>query len=143
MSFSSTKIVWDHSYSTGHIATDLQHQILIDIFNDLIDTLETDEAVENFFSILDRLQHYAEWHFHREEKCMLEYHCPASEVNKIAHLSFVHKITEFREKSNNTVTIDIVHQLYHELSQWIVNHIKKVDCTLNECVNEYDFNKEP
>ena len=143
MSFSSAKIVWDHSYSTGHIATDLQHQILIEIFNDLIDAIETDEAVEKFFTILDRLQHYAEWHFHREEKCMEEYHCPVSEVNKTAHLSFVRKIAEFREKSNDTITIDIIHKLHHELSQWIIHHIKKVDCTLNECVNEYDFNNTP
>ena len=143
MSLSSTKIVWDHSYSTGHIATDLQHQILIDIFNDLIDVIDTDEAEQHFFIILDRLQHYAEWHFQREEQCMLEYHCPASEVNKTAHMSFVRKIMEFRQQSDEKVTLDIVHQLYHELSHWIVNHIKKVDCTLNECVNEYDFNNKP
>lgn len=138
MSSVSTKIVWDKSLSTGHKATDLQHQILIDILNELIVSLETDKAEEKFFTILDRLQHYAEWHFHREEKCMLEHQCPVSDVNKVAHMTFLRKILDFREKSNTGVTMDLVRSLYTELSSWFINHIKKVDCTLNECVNEYD-----
>jgi hemerythrin len=143
MGTASAKIIWDKSLSTGHKATDLQHQILIDILNELIVALETDKAEEKFFTILDRLQHYAEWHFHREEKCMEEYHCPASEENKIAHMNFLRKVLEFRERSNKGITIELVRNLYDELSGWLVNHIKKIDCTLNECVDEYKFNNKP
>ncbi len=139
----SEKIVWDSSFSTGHKATDLQHQILIDILNELIVVLETEHVEEKFIHVLDRLQHYAEWHFHREEKCMMEYQCPASEENKIAHMNFLRNILTVREKSRDGISIELVRELYDDLSNWLVNHIKKVDCTLNECVNDYQFKKIP
>lgn len=140
-SISAKKIVWDGSLSTGHKSTDLQHQILIDILNELIAVLETDNVEEKFIHVLNRLQHYAEWHFHREEKCMIEYRCPSSEVNKLAHMNFLRNILTVREKSREGVSIELVKELYNELSNWLINHIKKVDCTLNECVNEYEFKK--
>jgi hemerythrin len=74
-------------------------------------------------------------HFAEEEKLMEENHCPTAMLNKEQHLIFINKISAFKtrfEVENASVSLTIA--VVHELTDWIINHIMKVDIKLKECI---------
>lgn len=133
---SSLRISWDDSLLTGNRAVDVQHRYLIDIINELADTIEAGRASTDLGKILNLAKHYAEWHFGREEMCMDRVRCPAAEANKKAHAYFVEVFEgfqrEFRESGGSE---EIARRMYTTLTDWLVNHIKKTDGQLRECAH--------
>jgi hemerythrin len=125
------KIVWDDSFNTGEPSVDLQHRYLIKTINELAEAIETGRGKEAINEILVVTQFYAEWHFQHEEGCMERYKCPMAAANKHAHAVFIENFKRFRadfEKSG--ATDDLAARMYAELSDWLVNHILKVDQAL-------------
>lgn len=132
----SLKIAWDESLSTGHRATDVQHKYLIDIINELAGAIEKGEAAGVVKTILNLLRFYTEWHFEREELCMVRYKCPAAEINKRAHGQFLETFLRFEsEYRHSGGSEDIATRMYQELTDWLVRHIKGVDGQLAPCVH--------
>lgn len=132
----SLKLQWSDALNTGNRATDVQHKYLVDIINELAEAIETGKAAQNVKKILNLLQYYTEWHFEREEKCMHKYQCPAAAHNKDQHRVFIETFLKFKEEfSTSGGSEDIAMRMYTTLTQWLVNHIQKVDVQLGPCVH--------
>ncbi|MFN8458011.1 MAG: bacteriohemerythrin [Anaerolineae bacterium] len=128
-------IAWDDSMSSGILKVDEQHQELISQMNALVKAMSQGHGRDTIEQILDFLTEYALSHFGYEEECMSKYHCPAAAKNKQAHQQFVEIFLNLRER----IRRDGPSPMYavearHVLSNWLVNHIGRVDKQLKPCV---------
>lgn len=129
------KISWSDALATGNRAIDVQHKYLIDIINDLADLIESGGSASRIRNILNLLQHYTEWHFHREELCMERARCPAASLNKAAHEEFIRTFVAFRkEYAEQGGEEGFARRMYDELTRWLVNHIQRVDGQVTPCM---------
>lgn len=121
------RVEWDDSLTTGHALVDGQHQELIAIFNEYVDSsLEArdDAVIEN---LLIRLCDYASTHFAQEEALMHGSGYPADRV--AAH------IEEHRMLSERTRQLILAHRTGEDsvvsmtalLRDWLAEHIHAVD----------------
>lgn len=126
---------WDDALSTGDETLDNQHKYLVETLNTLGEAINKGHSVDIIGRILGRLRFYAGWHFGREEECFETYHCPAAEKNKQAHTIFIEKFDQiyenFHEASGSS---EFALKIHEEISDWIVNHIMKVDGELYPCI---------
>lgn len=130
------QLTWDETLTTGDMEIDTQHKFLIDTFNDLGDAIQHGSGMGSISKILGVLRQYADWHFAKEEDCMESFHCPAAKVNKIAHEVFIEKTSRYQmeyELSGSSKNLAL--HIHADLSDWIVNHIMKVDGQLYTCIH--------
>jgi hemerythrin len=77
------------------------------------------------------MKYYTEWHFGREEACMDRRNCPMAGSNKAAHVCFLQTFQDFAtEYKNSGGSEDIARRMYAALTDWLVNHIQRVDTSL-------------
>lgn len=130
----SLKIVWSDAIATGDKATDVQHKFLIDIINELAEAIEQGKGAQSIRKIINLLKQYTEWHFGREEICMERRQCPFAAANKNAHSQFLKAMDsfalEFKESGGSD---EIALRMYKTLTDWLVNHIQKIDSNLRTC----------
>lgn len=125
---------------TGVKMIDTQHRELIRAINNLADAIETGMGAHGIKKILSFLEFYAEWHFAHEEKCAHKHQCPMAQVNHNGHAVFLDMIKKYQVKyqkhlnpQNPPYTKDseaIALQIHHDLSQWLIGHIKGIDVKL-------------
>ncbi len=130
-------ITWQESLSTHDERTDSQHRVLIEQFNKLEEIMNTQSGAEfrrAAGEVLDFLQFYATWHFAEEEKRMEQLHCAVAEENKRQHAIFLSMFGEFYERwQTSKMDSELARSTYKVMSEWIVNHIQKIDTQLREC----------
>jgi hemerythrin len=125
------RFTWTEALSTGSLMVDIQHKELIAAINDLADAIEQGKGATTIKKLLTFLKYYAEWHFGNEEKCVAHLQCPLAETNKQAHCQFiemVHDMTDAYRNQGDSETI--AREIHSLLSQWLVNHIMKIDSNL-------------
>lgn len=130
---------WDDSMTTGIQRIDAQHKEIIKKYNEFSAALSSGisraEEKEEAGNILDFLQFYAQWHFHREEECFAEYECPAAEMNKKQHGEFLEMFGNFYEQwQSEGMDNELVIETYRGLGDWIQNHIMRTDTQIFPCV---------
>jgi hemerythrin len=125
---------WNTAMTTGVSDIDDQHHELINKFNELVEAEASGADRKKIGSILDFLQHYAEWHFNNEEQIMEKYKCHIAEKNKLAHDEYRANFGKLYKQWQNTTGSDmaVLHDTIVELARWIVNHILTVDNQLHE-----------
>lgn len=125
------------SLSTSDERIDSQHLVLIEQFNKLEEIMNTRSGAEfrkGAGEVLDFLQFYATWHFAEEEKLMEELQCPITAENKRQHAEFLTLFGEFYERWQNSVMdMELARPTHQTVSNWILNHIQKVDTHLRDC----------
>lgn len=129
-------IAYHHqTMSTGVQEIDDQHQELIRKLNALFERMKAGEGPAGLKELLDFLGKYAAWHFGREEACMGRYSCPVAAANRTAHAEFIRVFTEFRQRlEREGPSTRLTLEIQQRLSDWLRNHIVKVDTKLKECV---------
>lgn len=133
----SLVIAWDDAMTTGIPKVDEQHKDLIRQLNVLIEAMSQGKGRQQIEKLLDYLTDYALNHFGYEEKCMEEYRCPVAAKNKDAHAKFVERFLALRaEIQKEGPTPRLVIEARHVLSDWLVNHILRVDSKLHPCVTK-------
>ena len=130
------KIRWDEALSTGDDNLDSQHKVLLGIFNDLANIIETGANRDNIEKILLALKHYARWHFTCEEDCMEKYHCPVADVNKKGHAFFVQRLESYEQDFYHAKDItEFALHVHNDLARWIYVHILEVDAKLYHSIH--------
>ena len=85
--------------------------------------------------LLGFLGRYAQTHFAHEENCMEAYRCPAAGVNKAAHAEFNRIFAELaRQLHARGPTTTLVLETQSQLSDWLKNHIVRIDTQLKTCI---------
>lgn len=127
---------WDEALSTGDSSVDEQHKYLVETLNSLGTAILDGHGTEAIARILGRMRFYAGWHFDREEECFEKYQCPAAEMNKNAHAAFVEKFDRYHKRFHDAGgSNDMALKIHQEISDWIVNHILRVDGELYPCIH--------
>jgi len=128
-------LLWDDSMTTGVEELDDAHKKLFLWVNKLSDAMKAGKGSDEVMRILDFLGNYATAHFSSEEGCMNRYKCPTALANKKAHGEFLAYFTKMKtECQANGVTTVKVLELQKALSNWLKNHIMKIDVALVSCV---------
>ena len=127
---------WNDALTTGDDTLDDQHKFLVETLNTLGDAINEGHGIEMVSRILGRLRFYAGWHFEREEDCFEQYHCPAAEINIKAHRAFTDKFDQYHKVFMETGgSNELALKIHEEISNWIVNHILRVDGELYPCIH--------
>lgn len=131
------KFAWNESFLTGIKSIDVQHKELIIAVNDLADAIEQGKGPLAVKKLLIFLQYYAEWHFKHEEDCAEKHRCPAADANKQAHQRFAEIFTELsQEYRQNGESEEIARKMYDTLTDWLANHILKIDSQIGKCAKQ-------
>ena len=123
---------WDTSMKTGSPEVDQQHMELIRQLNLLLHALEQGAGEQQVDELLNFLSTYVVEHFKFEEELMDRNRCPIAQANKNAHVEFINKLKAFRaqvESQSASKTVVAI-QVLRELSNWLINHIRKIDAQL-------------
>jgi hemerythrin len=119
-------IVWDSSFSVNVAFLDKQHQMLVQMINDLHDAMLNGNANETTGKLIEQLLTYAAMHFAREEHYFDIFGYPETDIHKKQHKDFERRISAFEtdfKAGRESVSKDIM----KFLGDWLVEHIKGSD----------------
>jgi hemerythrin len=127
-------IQWHATLETGHALVDSDHRQLISTLNELEQALKQGVGKDELARIITFLVVYANAHFAREEQHMREVQCPSLLPNCLAHSALRRKLDSWMETMGRSgPSTTLVLEIYREMSSWITQHIRKVDCQLRGC----------
>jgi len=120
--------IWDDSYKTGEESIDEQHKKLVDLLNQLDESLNIGGDPHIVINLLDELVEYTKFHFKDEEKFMTghEYNEKDYQDHLLVHQQFIDQINE-AQKTCQADPEHITDELLDFLVQWLINHILLTD----------------
>ena len=126
MGESASLMKWGPQYSINVQQFDNQHKRLIDMVNQLNDSMTSGKGHEALKSILGGLIQYTATHFADEEKVLTANNYPDLEQHKLAHKELVKTALELQKKFNGNSSA-LSGEVMNFLRNWLVNHIQGVD----------------
>ena len=118
---------WSKDLAVGHPIIDSDHQMLINIANNLAQTLDGDARPEAVNCSLGRLAQYIETHFKREEELFMATRYPHKEKHQQNHRNIEQLVREFQASYGRDPAQVDVSKLLNFFKDWLVNHIGKQD----------------
>jgi len=132
-------ITWNNSFSVGVGEIDKQHQLLIEIINELHGAMTAGKGKEVLSSTLKKLIDYTKTHFSFEEVLFKQFAYENTQDHVIEHEQFVKKVAEFNDgfsRGDSALSIEVLNFLI----SWLTNHIKNEDKRYASCFNEHGMN---
>lgn len=123
-----TIFIWDNSYEVGVGIIDTQHKKLVDILNQLDESLAERSDFQILLRLLNQLLEYTEYHFKSEEDIMrsLGYDHDKYEEHLQEHNEFTDHIKEkIKECIDNPEKVS--NELLDIVVEWLLNHILMSD----------------
>lgn len=117
-------ISWSNMLSTGISEQDTQHKKLIDLINQLNDSMQAGKSTEVLGKVLSELVNYTVYHFGYEEKLMAQHKYEDTPAHKAEHTKFVQTAGDLKKKfdsGNAVISVEIM----NFLRDWLTNHIMK------------------
>jgi hemerythrin-like metal-binding protein len=132
--------IWDEKKLSLHIdAIDTQHKELIYLLQQLSNLnsigINGENSKEKLSNYIQKLLHYAQYHFQTEEELMKEINYPALSQHKKLHQGFCLKIEKFArdfQHGEKYLSDDIIFYL----KDWTINHILKEDAKIKHFMNK-------
>ncbi len=129
---------WYPAYSVQVPEFDKHHQKLLEILQNLHDSMMQGKAKDLIEKIFKELSDYVNYHFQAEERKMRMYKYPGLNEHISAHEKFKEKlvglISEY--KSGN---LHVTGETYNFLKSWLVNHIQKEDKKYSDFFRELGY----
>lgn len=119
-------ITWSDTYSVQVSQFDDQHKKLIEMVNDLHDSMKVGKGKEALGKILKSLIQYTAMHFSSEERLMKQHNYPDYEQHKKEHNQLVMKVQDVQKKYLEGSTI-LSQEVMNFLKEWLRNHIQGED----------------
>ncbi len=126
-------IDWTERMNIGIEEIDVQHKKLVDIINQLHDSLKSNTFKEELKIIFTELIDYTKYHFSTEEKIMEEAGYEDLEPHKKQHQKFVNKLLRMKDRcylGKEEISVE----LSSFLSSWMIGHILRSDKEYQEVV---------
>jgi hemerythrin-like metal-binding protein len=130
------EIVWSEAYSVGIKEIDTQHQVLLDILNNLNhqsrDNLCEQKTLDLLWDKLEELNQYAAFHFTTEE-ALLQEHLPvdtATTIHISQHRQYWVSINHFKKLARED-QMNIM-ALVEFMNSWWIEHILKTDSMMGK-----------
>lgn len=118
---------WSKELAVGHPIIDSDHQMLINIANDLEHATHSGAGAEAVGMALGRLAQYIETHFKREEGLFMESHYPHKEKHLQNHRDIEKLMRGFQAAFEQDPAAVDMDKLLNFLKEWLVKHIGKLD----------------
>jgi hemerythrin len=129
-------IFWRPQLAIGHDDIDSDHRYLILLINTVELVLRFPESPENILLAFEELEHYARWHFEREEKIQVAHGYPYFDQHWAEHQKLLETLAGLRRKVEQTVEESAGNpealsaqsaEVTKFLRGWLINHVLKSD----------------
>jgi hemerythrin len=120
---------WDEHFLTGLKEVDEQHHHLVDMINQFSDLLaEDDLCFDEMVTILEKLNHYTDYHFVEEEALMREVGIYNLHLNQhmVVHREFMNDLKSMHENLSPD-NFNASKDLLNFLINWLAYHILGID----------------
>ncbi|HEY8355676.1 MAG TPA: bacteriohemerythrin [Methylophilaceae bacterium] len=117
-------ILWTDDLNIGIDVIDRQHRRIVDYINDL-ELAKAKQDREAVGKVLEELVDYTMSHFAFEESLQEEAGYKYSKPHKKVHDLFTRRVNDYIERFK--LGDDIVDEIHHTLTSWLVNHIRRDD----------------
>lgn len=118
---------WSKALEIGHPIIDYDHQMLVNIANDLHHAVKFDQGDNEVLQSLQRLVQYIETHFAREEALFSKTTYPHVEKHKKNHRDIENLVRGFMTAFEADPTSVDLDNLLTFMKQWLIKHIGKLD----------------
>ncbi len=121
-------IEWRENLATGIEEIDSQHKELFSRIGSLLEACNKGQGREEVLKTLLFLDDYVKSHFTAEETLQKRFDYPGYLAHRDQHNRFVRQIDELeRQFKNDGATIALVIQTNRTMTEWLIEHISKVD----------------
>jgi hemerythrin len=128
-------LAWDPSYSVNVELIDKQHQMLVQMINDLYDAMMAGKDKDLLGRLINRLHTYAAMHFAREEDFFNQFEYPETATHAKEHKDFEKRVSNFEDQFK-AGRQSLSREIITFLSDWLVKHIKGSDKRYGPYLNE-------
>lgn len=123
------QLLWNDSLSVGIDEIDKDHKHLLDLLNELIESLIEEKNKSEIEVVLDELLSYTSWHFRHEERLMQTFDYDGFINHKDEHATLIEQAVGLQEKFK-TEGEGITPEVIQFLKDWLTNHILGTDSDL-------------
>lgn len=124
-------IQWREGLSIGVEVIDTDHKQLIGIINEFLSLSREDPQSAPLKAIADRLLHYANAHFEREERLQLLSDYDEYDGHKAQHNRLLDSLEDFIERHfvtrETAIDATVIEEMNSFLRGWLIDHILKCD----------------
>jgi hemerythrin-like metal-binding protein len=120
---------WNQNFNTGIPVVDEQHEMLVQLLNELASHVAYHSDLPALDNIFNRLADYATFHFQTEEDIWHEYLAgdALESGHKAVHNDFVATVLKTKEKIDSAGQDAIIEELLAFLTRWLTSHILEND----------------
>lgn len=119
-------VEWSGELSVGIEEIDSQHQVLVDLLNQIHEAIQQRQGAEITQVIVQKLYEYTRVHFAVEESLMRILHYPEYERHKKEHEELIAQLNELQAKLGEGKA-SINFELAHFVKNWLTKHIMETD----------------
>ena len=119
-------VEWSNELSVGIEEIDAQHQVLVDLLNQIHEAIQQRHGAEVTQHIVLKLDEYTRVHFAVEESLMRILHYPDYERHKQEHDKLIDQLTELKGRLV-AGKASVSFELAHFLKVWLTKHIMESD----------------
>lgn len=115
---------WNRNFEIGLPSVDQQHQMLVELINDLAQAIEGGAQLPEVHQLTEALMSYAVNHFSEEEQFLAQAPLPEAEKvrHRAAHRSFVEKVQQQTQRED-LLEAEVAQGTLEFLTTWLVSHI--------------------
>lgn len=124
--------LWKKTLETGVKWQDDQHRELFKRIEALIDAINMGLGKDEVMRLFSFLDEYFVVHFEAEERAMDRYGYPDAAAHLAEHTRFIEDIERLEKEAAEGVSTALVVKTRSKVSDWLVEHIGRVDRKLAE-----------
>ena len=117
---------WEEAFSVGIREIDEQHRKLVDMLNELYDSLKKGEGRETLGKVLSDLASYTKTHFATEERLMKLHGYPDFLTHKEKHEKITELVLQYMGKYQSGEMKSPI-EIGNFLKDWLKKHILQTD----------------
>ncbi len=132
------RIDWNDSFSVNNDTIDKQHQTLVQLYNDLHESLlhgSIENTTATRVDTLNKLADYIDYHFSSEEELLKKVNFPDFDKHFQAHRVFSKQVKSFQQDIQNDEMV-FTSSLLKLLRNWITDHILTMDKAYTDYISK-------
>jgi hemerythrin-like metal-binding protein len=132
-------ITWENKFSVGVKELDNQHKKLIELINELYDSMRAGHGKDVLKQILNDLLEYTKYHFDTEEKYFIKYNYYGKTEHMKEHAELKEKVMDLKQKVDGGKAV-ISNEILQFLKNWLSTHIMESDKRYSSFFNDKGLN---
>jgi hemerythrin len=129
---------WKDDYSVGISTIDIQHRKMIDLINEVLESIRDGREIQIIREIINDLEQYTVYHFSQEEILFQEYGYNKAKEHGQMHELYVKKIESMKKLASlNEERLSIL--TFDFLRTWLEDHILKDDIEYVRFIREKEI----